>query len=423
MAFASFVSKQITCTLLLNYTITFVLTFSGCVLGGILADSCGRKLATMLVIAADAIGWWFIIADFHVPILLAGRSLCGVFSGAVGVLAPMYVVETVSRCRRGRTASASAVISGAGMLLAGGCTLLTLSWRWLAIVALGLNLVFISAVCLLLPESPRWLVKKGKSAEAKESLIWLKMGDQAAVDSELDAITTSFTESQEQQQQQRVSLRRLFTHKRYRIPLMLALLLALGRPMSGQPAIMSFLWQICNKAGLSNAPIISVTVSLLIIITTTAKSFAIDRLSRRVFLGVGGGLLTVSLLLMAFTDISQRQGWATNTAITSIVSLIGILGYFVAFTISWAVLSFLILNEVLPTAIRSFGGGGASAIQQLVNFAVTQVFQQTEKTIQLGYTFIVFAVLNSITTFTVVQLLPDTRNKSLEDIEQHFQRK
>jgi MFS family permease len=130
-------------------------------LGGVMADLWGRKLPFILETTIAAVGWWLIVADFHVSMLLLGRLLCGIQAGISSTVVSVYLVETMTEARRSSTVACGNFVIQAGELMAFVFRLF-FSWRWLAIVAICLALLFAIAVTILLPESPRWYIRHGK---------------------------------------------------------------------------------------------------------------------------------------------------------------------------------------------------------------------------------------------------------------------
>lgn len=405
-----------------NYANWFAsLYYVGCLLGCILAsyvvDMYGRKLTCLVANTVLALGWWLILADFHVSMLLIGRTLCGI-GGSMGFVATgMYMGECINLSHRGIAMVAAAGMSVTLGELSAFALRLGLTWRWLTIIVLALLPVGMVAVALL-PESPRWYVMKGRLDEARDSLMWLRMGDEQTVGDELAAIESSTAKDSHKDDQPKVTIRQMIMEPGYRRALILGTLSVAAMCASGHPAILAFIWQIAAAADITNEGLITVAVELVSFIAAVAIILTINRAERRVFVGVGGTMITVALLFLSLADLAQRLTWVENS---SAASLIGLFLFFIGYAMSWGSMSAILLVEVLPTAIRGRGVGFAQAVHFLGSFLVAQTFLPLTGLVTLFGVFLIYAVLNTISVCILFKFLPDTHSRSLEDIEKHFQ--
>jgi MFS family permease len=405
-----------------NYANWFAsLYYVGCLLGCILAsyvvDMYGRKLTTLVSNTVLALGWWFILADFHVSMLLIGRTLCGI-GGSMGFVAMgMYMGECINLSHRG-----TAMVAATGMSITLGelsafALCLCLTWRWLTVIVLVLLPVGMVTVALL-AESPHWYVTKGRLDEARDSLMWLRMGDEQTVGNELAAIESSTAKDSHKDDESKVTIRQMIMEPGYRRAIILGTLSVTAVAICGHPAVLAFVWQIAAAASITNEGIITVALELVALVTLVVIILTINRAKRRVFIGVGGTTITVALLLLSLADLVQRLAWVEDSSTASIV---GLFLFFIGFAVSWGSMSAVVLVEVLPTAIRGRGMGFAQAVHFLGSFLVAQTFLPLTSLATLFGVFLIYAVLNTIIVCVLFKFLPDTHSQSLEDIEKYFQ--
>lgn len=256
---------------------------------------------------------------------------------------------------------------------------------------------------------------KCRSEEAKKSLMWLRMGDQVKVDKEMTAMESSVANSSDSKSGGVKQLLQNISQSWRQ--LLLAILVALAIPLSCHVAITSFVWQIAESAGLSNQRIITVAMGSLQISVAALMVIMVRHVSRHACLLIGGTVVSVSLVVLALADLIQQQNWVANTSVASLVAL---MVFSIGYSVSWGAVAYLIFNEVLPNAIRSHGAGLTVIAIYLVGFASTQSFMPLQGMLKPFGVFIMYAVFNTVVLVVVVRLLPDTSNKSLEDIEKHY---
>ena len=389
--------------------------FLGSALGNsavaILPDLCGRKLSLMIGAVASGIGWWLVIADFHVYVLYAGRLLCGFNYGFTKLLAIIYLTETMSYSMRGTVVAINSIINELSIALCFGLSFI-LSWRWIAVVSIGIILVFIVAM-VWLPESPRWYAKYGHFDEARQSLMWLRMGDTAKVRDEMTAI-----ENPPRARNVEVSIANLISERSFRCPLLVALLIAFAQSLSCYYPMITFFRQILSAYNVTNTTIISFCIALMQVVICGITAALAYRTGRRTFLILGGAIVTVSLLLLSLADI-LFQG---NTyAYPNWLTMVSAFAFMIGSNVGMNTFANLIIYEVLPTPIRSFVAGIVHTIGSIAIFISSFTFNPMLETIYLSGTFFFYCLLNLALTILVALFVPETSNQYLEEVELNFQ--
>ena len=394
------------------------LLYFGAIVGSLAVFLClenfGRKPILNFISPVSAIGWWLIVADFHVSLLFIGRTLCGISFGALAAVLVTYLTETVNENWRGIVLPGFGVVVSVGQLL---CFVLRLfiSWQWLVVTALFI--VFFSAIAATqLPESPRWLMKHGRQDEARENLKWLRMGDKEKVEAEMSAMEQSSSFNVKDS----ANFRDIIREQQYRKPALLSIVLALGLAFSCHAAVSSFVWQILKDNGIFNESMATFGLGLLQVVAGVIITLIANMAERRTYLTTGGIAVSVSLLLLSLCNLLQNV--ISSVHFISRLSVVALVVYYVAYVIGWNAFAIPVASEILPTSIRGKCVSLACSINLICNFVISLTFQPLESLIQPWGTFLLYGTINLIWTIIVAVYLPvDIKTKTLEEIELKFQ--
>ncbi|HEY4334744.1 MAG TPA: sugar porter family MFS transporter, partial [Puia sp.] len=406
---------------------------TGCVAGaaiaGYLADRYGRKpilLVSALLFIISAAG----CAVANTPsFLVVARIVGGVGVGFAAMVAPMFISELAPAHLRGRLVSLYQLAITLGILcsylsnvwllsyaaghkMAGGSGLLhgylvTEVWRGM----LGSNMVPALLFFLLLffvPESPRWLLSKGKRKAAEKILTRIN-GPQAA-SAELTAIDDSFQTTDDG------SLRQLL-RPAMRVALIIGLVLPFLSQLSGITTVMYYAPAIFEKAGLASGSAFgsAAVIGFFNMVFTFVAIWKVDKWGRKPLLIVGFSALAVALLLI---------GWTFNLGSENARMLLPAFVFYIAFfaaTLGPGV--WVVLAEIYPTKIR----GRAMSLGTLSLFLgstfVTQTYPMLRESIGIGNVFLIYGLIMLPAAYFVKRLVPETKGKSLEEIEQYWEEK
>ncbi|SMG38347.1 sugar porter family MFS transporter [Paenibacillus aquistagni] len=388
----------------------------GCILGaaltGIIADKFGRK---KVLIAAALL---FIIGTLGsaIPSTFSGyiiaRMIGGLGIGITSTLCPLYNAEIAPAKYRGRLVALNqlAVVTGifvvyfVNMGIAGmgdHAWGVDNAWRWMFGVGVIPGVLFL-VLLFFVPESPRWLITQGRPADSLPILVKIH-GEELARQEVLD-IKESFKEKQG-------SLRDLFKPG-LRLALIVGVMLAVLQQVTGINAVMYYAPEIFKQAGAgtNGALVQTIMVGFINFIFTILALWLIDRVGRKALLLIGSSLMAVCLLVI---------GFAFQTGHTSgLLILISILVYVAAFAISLGPVVWVIMSEIFPNHIRGKATAIASMMLWLADYVVSQSFPPLLSSAGPAITFWIFGVLALFTFLFTWRVVPETKGKSLEQIEE-----
>jgi sugar porter (SP) family MFS transporter len=380
----------------------------GCAIGagtaGYASDLIGRKkmlLITAILFAISSIGT-AIPNSFAVFVIF--RVLCGISIGAVSVLSPTYIAEIAPANIRGRLVSLNQLMIVIGILVAYFSNYLIKNqiggendWRiMLGVGALPALLFFLAL--LSAPESPRWLMKKGRNSAAEKILA--KIGNAENAQKEIADISHGIDEA-------KVPVSDLFRGKMAKV-FSLGLVLACLQQLVGINAVIYYAPTIFEKTG-GDEFLQTVMVGLVNLTFTFVAIWLIDKVGRKLLMIYGSAGMGISLLLLIFAFITnQLEGYLV---------LISILGYIASFAASLAPITWVVVTEIFPNKIRGTAMSVAIAAHWSCTFLVTQTFPYILEKIGGQYAFGIFSALSFFTLFFVWKYIPETKGKSLEQIQ------
>jgi MFS transporter, SP family, arabinose:H+ symporter len=377
----------------------------GALVAGKLSAAIGRKkvllfCALLFALTGVATGWagnftWFIIA----------RLASGVAVGIAALVCPMYIAEVAPAPLRGRLVSFYQLAIVSGLLLAYLSNYLLLNtginnWRWMFSSQTVPSLLFFFGL-FFIPESPRWLVKKGNSTAANQVLS--KIGGAVYGESETQNIQNSFqTEIKE-------SLKDLLKMDVRHI-VFIGAMVAIFSQAGGQNSIFSYAPVIFQQAGVATeeAFLQSVIIGLVNFIFTFFAIYFIDKIGRRKLLLFGSILLCLDALALAFCFYTEASG---------LLILVFVLGFIGIYAATLGPVTWVVLSEIFPNRIRSNSMAVATLCLWIANFFTTASFPVLKAEFGLYGTFAIHAGICLIYFLFVRKNIPETKGKSLEEIE------
>lgn len=407
----------------------------GCAIGaffaGRLADLYGRRalliVAAMLFIAS---AWGSGVATSSLEFVVY-RVLGGLAVGAASVMSPAYISEVSAARYRGRLATVQqiAIISGlfaaflSNYLLArfaGASTEILWAgreaWRWMFWMELAPAVLFLLAL-LFIPESPRFLVVKKRTGQAREVLV--RLYGEAVGSAKLGEIEASLADDHH-----RPRLSDLIGKATGKVrPIVwVGIGLATFQQLVGINVVFYYgavLWQAVGFSE-NDALLINVLSGALSIGACLLTVALIDRIGRKPLLWIGslGMAVTLGLVTVAFaTGSLDAEGTLQLSDAMGVLALVAANVYVIFFNLSWGPVMWVMLGEMFPNQIRGSGLAVAGLFQWGSNFAITMTFPIMLAGIGLAATYGFYALSAFVSIFFVLKFVHETRGRELEQME------
>ena len=394
----------------LTVSIALIGTVVGAMLGGIPSDKFGRKKTVFWIAVLFLVSAIGTALAFNWYVFLFFRFAGGIAVGCSSVTAPMYISELSPASHRGRFVAMFQFNVVLGILIAYLSNYLLQnvgdnSWRWMLGVQAFPATLFMVLV-LFIPESPRWLiVKKNLIDEAREIL---KRINPSSAEKELLNIKLSSHSNG-------ISSASLFTSK-HLFPISLAVLFAFFNQASGVNAIIYYAPRIFEMAGLATGSSLLSTAGLgavNFIFTLLAMSI-IDSFGRKKLMIVGslGCIATLALVARSFFA-EDFSGYAVPVYLFLFIAF---------FAFSQGAVIWVFISEIFPNEVRSSGQALGSFTHWFMASIIAFVFPYMSEKIGGGYTFLIFTVMMTLQLVFVLTIMPETKGKSLEELETKLER-
>ena len=348
------------------------------------------------------------------PLFVDYRILGGLAVGAASMTSPMYIAEIAPARVRGRLVSVNqfAIIFGMLVVYFVNSHIAALGeqiwnvesgWRWM-FGSGALPAVVFLFLLLAVPESPRWLTKQGRDAEAMAVLARVGGSQHAQVE---------MAEIRQTLAQERASLGQLF-RPGIRLALCIAVVLAVLQQITGINVVLYYAPEIFKSAGLAVNQAINdtVIVGLVNLGFTLVAVGVVDRLGRKPLLLIASAGMGASLTLLggAFWLEKFQGPWV----------LLFTLSYVASFAVAMGPVVWVVLAEIFPTRIRGTAMSIATVCLWIACFLVTQTFPWMLKTLRGPATFWLYAAVCALAFLFVLFFVPETKGKTLEEIERSW---
>lgn len=393
----------------------------GCLLGGVSVEKFGRKKAHLILSVPLLLGWIFIYFAFNLEMLLLGRILGGLSVGLMGPACSVYLSEMSDPKYRGLFLGTPSMALSIGILIIHVIGTF-LSWRVTALVS-----CVVPFLCYLLmvmvPESPSWLLSKGKYDEAARAFKWLRG---CSYDSDQE-----FRVMIDKQKQAQLS-------EADHLPFWLKLRLNIRKPEFYKPFSIVFLcFFIMQLSGPNTMAFYSVNVMrdtlgsgineyVAMIIIDLLRAFMsvvaciLLKVAKRRFLAIFSGIGTVISLFSLSGYLTLAKMYPEVTEF-SWLSLLFLILYIIFISIGIFPLPWCVNGELLPLSMRGFGSSINTFFNFIWCFVVIKTAPEMFSSIGMEGTFLFYGIICLFGTILIFFCLPETKNKTLHEIEAHFQ--
>lgn len=406
---------------------------AGVLLVGPISDRFGRKIAMFLaglMFFASALGT---ALPNHIAAFVLFRIVGGIGIGIASISTPMYIAEITPAHLRGRMVSINQIAIVGGIATTafvnyfiahakGNPTLpenqawiINIGWRWMFATGIVPSLFFV-LLLVSIPESPRWLVERHRNGEARQILEKVGGGE---------FTRTEFTSIQSALSQEQGTWAELFSRK-LAFPLAIGIALAVLQQVTGINVFLYFgatiFKTLSDETGVDAGLLTQIIINGACTLFTVIAIATVDKWGRRPLMLLGAAGMGVSLLAMGI-----MAQWLANPAATGRWMLLFIILYIACFGLSVGPVTWVILSEIFPTAVRGRALGLATFFLWTADYAVTQTFPMMDAKdswyvarFHHAFPFYVYAAFCTGLLFVVWRLVPETKGRSLEEIEKYW---
>jgi len=398
---------------------------------GPISDRFGRRpvlkvAAVLFAVSAIASA----IAPDYLTLVIA-RMLGGFGVGAALIIAPMYIAEIAPADIRGRMVSFNQlnIVIGISVAYFSNFLILSLgqsdlawaqslrlgdwSWRWMLGVETIPAIIYFFAL-FAVPESPRWLVMRGKAEEALKILTRVSGKTQAEAD--LGAVQQSLDD---EAHLEKGSVKELFLPA-MRLVLTIGIVIAILQQITGINSVFFYAPMIFEQSGIGTdaAFMQAVLVGIVNLVATVVAIALIDKLGRRPLLITGLVVIASSMLLLAYSFSSATYGPGGELIdMNATMVLIGILSFVAGFGISLGPVMWVLFSELFPNRLRGIAISFCGLINSSVSFIVQLVFPWELENFGPATTFLVYGSFAIVGLIFVMRVLPETKGRSLEQLQ------
>lgn len=372
---------------------------------GPMSDRLGRRRVVFIIAIIYIVGALILALAPSMPVLVIGRLVIGLAVGGSTAIVPVYLSEMAPTEQRGSLSSLNQLMITIGILssyLINYAFTPIEGWRWMLGLAVLPSLILLIGVAFM-PESPRWLLEHRSEKAArdvmkltfKESEIDKEIADMK----EINAISESTWN--------------VLKSPWLRPTLIIGSVFALLQQIIGINAIIYYAPTIFSKAGLGNATSILGTVGIgtVNVLITIVAIMIIDKIDRKRLLVIGNIGMVASLLIMAilvWTVGIQSSAWIMVACLTLFIIFFGF---------TWGPVLWVMLPELFPMRARGAATGIAALVLSIGSLLVAQLFPILTDVLSVEQVFLIFAAIGVCALIFVIKYLPETRGRSLEEIE------
>jgi major inositol transporter-like SP family MFS transporter len=390
----------------------------GALIGGKMADALGRKRALMV----NAVLFFFgALGAAFAPsfeIMVFARIVLGIAVGSAAAVVPLFLAEMAPVHRRGRMVTINELMIVGGQLLAfsinaiidaiwGGADV----WRYMLAIA-GIPAIFLFFGMIFLPDSPRWYALRGRFEDTRRVLHLSRPAPEA--EEEYNVVVEHA--KRDVSEDKGAAIRDLRAFPWMRRILFIGIGLAIVQQATGINTVNYYAPTILEDAGVgtSAALVLTVAVGVVGVTGTILGIILLGFINRRPllmsgFVGVAAGHALLALMF-------QLPEGPTRAYLILAAMLVVV--FFVQTFIGTLV--WLLLSEIFPMAIRGFAMGIAVFVLWTTNTIISFVFPPLVESLGSTPTFALFAVINAASFFFVLKFCPETRGRSLEELEDDF---
>ncbi|XP_039490349.1 facilitated trehalose transporter Tret1-2 homolog isoform X1 [Drosophila santomea] len=378
----------------------------GALPSGYIADTIGRRYTAMVMDIPFILAWISISFANSVGWLYLGRFLIGISTGSFCVVAPMYISEIAETSIRGSLGTLFQLLLTIGILFIYVVGALV-SWKTLSMLCILIPILLLCGL-FIVPETPVYLLKRGKRSEANRALKWL-WGDYCNTSNAIQAIQNDLDQTGAD-----ASVKDLFSNRASRNGMVISVLLMVFQQFSGINAVIFFMNQIFLSSRTLNPDVCTIVVGVVQVIMTLTSSLLIEKAGRKILLIFSSTIMTVCLAMLGayntiqrHTDISEAIGW---------LPLLCIVLFIVSFSVGYGPIPWMIMGELFMPDVKGIAVSLSVMMNWVCVFLVTWLFGLLNAA-GADVPFWFFSAWMAVATAYVAIALQETKGKSANQIQ------
>ncbi|KAH1098583.1 hypothetical protein J1N35_015504 [Gossypium stocksii] len=401
-----------------------IISLLGSLAGGRTSDVIGRKWTMAFAAIVFQIGAAIMTLASSFKVLMIGRVLAGVGIGFGVMIAPVYIAEISPTVDRGSLTSFPEIFINLGILLGYVSNYafsgLSVHINWRVMLAVGiLPSVFIGFALFIIPESPRWLVMQNRVEEARSVLLKTNENDKEVEERLSEIVAAAGISNGEKNEEKAVWRELLSPSPSLRRMLITGFGIQCFQQITGIDATVYYSPEIFHDAGIVNkSKLLAATVAVGV--TKTAfiliATFLVDRVGRKPLLYVSTIGMTVCLFTLSISLAILGKGQLGIAMV-----LLCVCGNVAFFSVGMGPVCWIVTSEIFPLRLRAQASALGAVGNRVCSGFVAMSFLSLARTITVGGTFFLFSLFSALSVAFVYKLVPETKGKSLEQIELLFQ--
>jgi sugar porter (SP) family MFS transporter len=404
----------------------------GCLLSGGLLDWLGRRCTLVAINVPSVLGWLLIATTPHTEPwflyqLYAGRFLTGIALGMASSPATVYVSEVVDKSLRGMVVTWPSIGISLGIPLVYVLGyIIPDNWRLVAGIIICFPLASTIASWFLLPESPTWLMSRGRVVEANAAMrrirgIPLRSSRQKNLEQDVETMITP--EVRQDTSSGWKSTLIFFKRPEAYKPLLIMNAFFFFQQFSGIFVIIFYAVTIAKEAGVNfDSYLAAVLIGVCRLIMTVVISFASRRYGRRVLCNTSGVCMTVSIVgLSLYLNLTHDR--ILTDATYGWWPIMALMMYILSSTAGFLTLPWAMIGEVFPVRIRGPASGVTTCMAYVFSFVILKMYPEMKHLLGTHGLFTFYSTVALAGTICMYVYLPETQGRTLQQIEEHFRGK
>lgn len=380
---------------------------AGALSAGSIADKWGRKKVMLITGVIFIIGSLILTTADSYYAMLLGRFITGMSVGLTSVVTPLYLAEIAPPHYRGRFVCVFQLMITLGILLAYGINIgFAKEQQWRLMFLFGSMPAALQCIGLIfLPETPAWLMRHGEIPSALEALEDLR--DDTEWKEHLPEMKKTAAPKKQ-------GTWKLLFQSQFRYVVFIGFLLSIFQQITGINTVIFYAPKIFEMTGVvaaNDALLVTFLIGVVNCLSTFISIWLLDKVGRRKLLLIGTFGISLSLMLLTFAFLSK---WVLNDAI----AVISVMCYVICFAMSLGPITWVILSEIYPLIIRGKAIALALFANWFFNYVVSLTFLVLLDKLGAGGTFFFYGLISLISFAFIYFCIPETKGKSLEEIEQ-----